>query len=279
MPDKCHLLCLPTEMRIQIYKYLIPEKHTFILTHEDGRTVAVNDCHHNNWRSRECISTALFCVSKQIYRETRELLFGPNTFVLRAGVWVETVLNGHAFRSDVIGLSRARSIFTVATLQRIQHLEIQIYLTNHIRGLSYKRIHGWLCELASAFEQGHSLKTLKVRCILGTYQFRWPGGWKYCINESELMARPFILETLVPLSGIKNVTIEGVDPVFAAKLGRFMMVSEKRKLKELDYPKLQYKRRKVNTVRHVQHVKMTTRKYYDPQYDWDEVEANSVKTE
>ena len=93
------------------------------------------------------------------------------------------------------------------------------------------------------------------------------------------MARPFILETLVPLSGIKNVTIEGVDPVFAAKLGHFMMVSEKRKLKELDYPELQYKRRKVNTVRRVQHVKMTTRKYYDPQYDWDEVEANSAKTE
>ena len=87
------------------------------------------------------------------------------------------------------------------------------------------------------------------------------------------MERPYILEAFVPLSGIENVTIEGVDRLFAAKLRNVMMDNKKKKLKELNYPVLQFKRRKVNTQRYVQDVKMTTRKYYDQQYDWDEVEA------
>jgi hypothetical protein len=97
----------------------------------------------------------------------------------------------------------------------------------------------------------------------------------YCLKKGELSPQPYILEALVPLSGIKNVTIEGVDPVFAAKLGCVMMESKKRKLKKLNYPEFQYKNRKRHRA---QHVKRTKRKYYDRQYDWDEVEAKPAMT-
>jgi len=278
MPGECHWSRLPTEIRIQIYKYLIPEKHTFIIFHYYGLKVIPKGCHHNNNRVGECITTALFYVSKQIYRETRHLLFAANTFVFRVGVWNGYVLDDYTFRATSFRKSTALSnvlrLLTVETLQSIQHLEIEIYLTCDVAGWTFKRIYNWICKLTSALEQRHSLKTLKIHCIVGEY---WRGNegisWKTFLNEKKLMERPYILEAFVPLSGIENVTIEGVDRLFAAKLRNVMMDNKKKKLKELNYPVLQFKRRKVNTQRYVQDVKMTTRKYYDQQYDWDEVEA------
>lgn len=275
MPNESHWSRLSTEIRFQIYKYLVPEKHMFILTHENGRTVVAEDCHHNQTPARKCIQTALFYVSKQISRETRELLFAANTFVLCAGAWMVGAWVSNFLDPTFlpnVGLSQARSVFTVATLRCIQHLEIRMYLTKVVPRQNYMCIYGWLRGLAPALRRGKSLKTLNIRCILGVYSCDRQAFLSYRLKEGELTPQPYILEALVPLSGIKNVTIEGVDPVFAAKLRSVMMESKKRKLKELNYPEFQYKRPRM------QRVKRTKKKYYDPQYDWDDVETKPAVT-
>jgi len=280
MLDASHWSRLPTEIRLQIYKFLVPENYTFKLTYENGRAVVAEDCHHNQTPVRKCIQTALFYVSKQISRESRELLFSVNTFVLCAGAWemrpsTSTSLAPTFQVPPDVGLSQARSVFTVATLQSIQHLEIHISLTKVVTRQNYECIYGWLRGLASALKQSNSLKTLNARCILGIYSYNRQGFLIYCLKEGGLLPQPYILEALVPLSGIKNVTIEGVDPAFATKLGCVMMESKKRKLKKLNYPEFQYKSRKRHCT---QQVKRTKRKYYDRQYDWDEVEAKPAIT-
>ena len=257
MAIKCYWSRLPTEIRFQIYRYLVPEKHKFIITHDEDQSIVPMDCYRKNRRVGECIPTSLFYVSKQIYHETRDLLFSTNTFIFRASVWVGRLWDSNVSNRNIVHVSQFQRFLTFETLQNIQRLEIQIHFTTYVRGPSFKRIYDWMCELTSVLEKRHSLKTFKVRCF----------------NGRQLMPRQYILEALVPLSGIKNVDIHGVDPVFAAKLRSVMMKTEPRKLKELEYPELHYKRRKLNTVRYVQHVKTTTRKYYDQKYDWDEVEV------
>src|SRR5215470_14848096 len=125
MPSGCHWSRLPTEIRIQIYKYLVPEKHAFIIAYEERRVIVAKDHHQKNKRVSECIATALFYVNKQISHETRELLFAANTFVLRAGVWVGDL--GYSLYVDhSVGLCQVIRVLTVETLLSIRHLKIQI---------------------------------------------------------------------------------------------------------------------------------------------------------
>lgn len=271
MPGEYYWPRLPTEIRIQIYKYLLPEKHTFIIVHNKSRPVLIKGCYHNNKRVGECIPTALFYISKQISGEIRDLLFASNTFALHAGIFVEDLSEGCIVRYNYsVGVSQFLKVLTLETLRSIQHLEILIHSTRTTTGPNFKRIYDWMCKLTSVLEQQHSLKTLNVRCLYSENPWQID-SWEP--NGSVLMPRPYILEALVPLFGIKNVTFEGVDQVFAAKLRSVMMDCKPRKLRELNYPEIHYKRRKVNSVRYVQDIKSTTRKYYDQHYDWDEVEV------
>jgi len=188
MLDASHWSRLPTEIRLQIYKFLVPENYTFKLTYENGRAVVAEDCHHNQTPVRKCIQTALFYVSKQISRESRELLFSVNTFVLCAGAWemrpsTSTSLAPTFQVPPDVGLSQARSVFTVATLQSIQHLEIHISLTKVVTRQNYECIYGWLRGLASALKQSNSLKTLNARCILGIFSYNRQGFLIFFLKE------------------------------------------------------------------------------------------------
>jgi hypothetical protein len=311
------LLCLPTEIRLEIYAYLLPTNKSiniipnptctlgshalpnrYLISYfwNDSRRYAVDPSQKDL-----AVTLPLLSVCKIVYAEACSVLYGKNDFTFSMGhLPFATSLSGD---NEIFGDGFSAAIAPgVAKWMRHVGIDVRIMDSGFVgskrkgkkmcaeSGRDYSRIRAWMERLERTFgnAEQRSLVSLSVTCVKGTFEGRdYIGGQILTFTPRERRDGPSVergnfLEPLSGIRGLRSVTIEGVDDVFKERLVNVMLGSESRTLKRKSYATTIYqkkvmKRRKGMDKKATLEIVRSEKKFYDPIFNWDDIELERVQ--
>jgi hypothetical protein len=263
---KCHLVQLPTELRLQIYQHLIPTNRTINFRGGANRlSRRMNELETSKPEDsrgyfvvpaqRELeICLSLFYANRMVYNELMDILYGENKFVFHLG---EMLIENRHFRTysttwgNPFGLAFGGGVSAVRWLKQcdiVVHFSYGDKMDDKLRR--------YMDGFATAFLDAQYPCRLRKLSVLfsGSTMGRLIGKGHY------------MLEPLARLRGLESVVIDTMDESFSRKLQSVMMGGKERELRLLEYGKQVYKRKKVKGGKMT--VTRSMRKYYDPIFDW-----------
>ena len=199
----------------------------------------------------------LLCVNKQIHFEAARVLYGSNEFIVPIGI---NCLNWFKFYDNFRDPIESFVDLPCHYLKMVRKCELRIRLPPLMMKdckKAYLQAKSRLEKFADAMKgQDHSLK--KLRIIL----FGWSDRRKDFVHKIPRLQN--VLEPLGAVNGISDVTIEGVEPDFMAKL-KNALTGNKIACSPIE-EKYGTRKVKVRGRKRIQSYKLS--RYYDPKYNW-----------
>jgi hypothetical protein len=285
---------LPIELRLEIYRFLIPSDRTIAFTPshvprgDDYRTPPAYNAKVEDDKSfffnsnptpvKLFISTNLFLVNRQIYREASDILYHENIFRFTI-THAPARMYGCCIRVGPYepNLGRKFPMLQPSAASRIKRMDLCVSGDLQDRRVVIHR-RKWLTTVASNLtEAGNQLERLKVtltnsnRKALGFVPNRMFVPMVYPVTKAPIEEGRYVLEPLVKVQGVKNVVIEGeFRDCFPIKLARVM------ESRDISLPEVKYEDKIVWRRRYGQKKKfkraLPGRAWFEPIYDWNVVQ-------
>jgi hypothetical protein len=286
-------LSLPAEVRLEIYRYLIPHDRfiTFRPSHvlrSNGYAVppAYNAKLDDNPSPmynmlpvprKLSVSTNLFLVNRQIFQEASDILYHENTFRFVI-THAPARIHGCCLRVEAYepNLAREFPMLQPSVAGRIRRMDLYVAGDLETR-LTNRNLNKWLTKVASNLtEEGNQLEYLKVTLLNSKFDRSAYSGRNSGVQiadadrKNPIRKGQYVLEPLVELRQTKNVVIEGefLD-CFPSKLARVM------ESRDITLPIVEYEDKIVWKRRHGQKKKSKStipgKEWFEPAYDWSAV--------
>ncbi|KAF2804156.1 uncharacterized protein BDZ99DRAFT_153677 [Mytilinidion resinicola] len=275
---------LPTELRLKIFRYVLPH-HCVI---EIGpRTLKPYLA--RSPRTPSCMirmrltqlptdlnaSRNILAVCKSFRAEAGDILYGENTFRF-------------VVSRDMLGANNIENPFTWVpdgVLSQMRKCEILISEVLE-RPAVYRRVRRWLERMVQRMGEDYALQRLKVELLKGRlvpwgHAFNMRGGTVQRFRPSARVegsnGYQFVLEPLARLREVRDVRIQGhVDEGFKGMIQEVMgMERTWDGLNARVYPEKVVLRKKKAGVKKT-YQKMSTKKFWQPEYDWGVVGEDEI---
>jgi len=216
---KALLLCIPPELRLQIYKYLFPANTKFLFV--DGTPI-------RQWPPFPGFGLISTC--KQLHTEVEDYFYGHNT--LRFKITDMLFFADRKFKKvvgiDTTGNPRILSPLTLNTARRVRSLELDVSLGvgSFDFLLSVRKQFRLFVRLIS--ENG---KPISLRSVSISIRLAWPSAQLLSIEHTQISDWIYhigfaSIEPLAGLYGLEQVEIRGnVQPELKNKL-KYVMTRE-----------------------------------------------------
>lgn len=281
-PPAFRFFDLPTELRMKVYRYLLPH----------GQTIEIGpqtiQAYYSPMGSPRCrlrlrlkkrppeLQNArnILSTCRRFRDEASDVLYGENVF------WFELSQNG----MGTAGLGNNLRWVPAAVLRRIWKCHIEVREELH-RPHTFRRVRGWLRSAVDRLGDAHALRQLTVHVQTGDFVLEDPTflsiqnlrfqTFKPWAKAEVAKGYQFVLEPLARLRGISDVRITGhVDEGLAKTVGEVMG-------KEIGWDRLvrrSYKQHKVlKKKKHAARrtsMLVSTKKFWQPELDWGVVGEN-----
>ncbi|KAF2637629.1 hypothetical protein P280DRAFT_483038 [Massarina eburnea CBS 473.64] len=215
-------------------------------------------------------SLSLFLISKTIAQEALPILYGENEFTFNIASWSypKNSLSSPLIFGPLGEPHRLHLIRNLRNIQIIFLVEMHRF-PDHWTVARYRgRIEHFIKVLKQHVDdenQKSLLKTLRIK-------FCPPSTLMLHEHRSYVM---YPLEALISMSGIENVSVEGVEDWFAKCL-EMCIKGQGGDVKEIKWPMVRKKTRKAD-MHGSKNMYVTTRKWFQPELDWAEfAERNGI---
>ncbi|KAF2494954.1 hypothetical protein BU16DRAFT_590208 [Lophium mytilinum] len=276
------MMRLPTELRRQIIKEIIPRNDTFRIAvsyDKDGLFHCTLPELERHERKRTNLRNVLGLrlINHTLYDEFTEEFFGANNFtfkLLPSRKWKYSAPNFEA-NNTWISSCVAQSLKTCD----LNVLEMDWETSRFKDEKSFNGTRNWFAKFAAAMGTGHRLKKLYIDCNWARGLNTGPNGecWTETIDV------PFFLEPVASLYGINAVGIRfshhdefyggsgGVPSGFAAQLQDILMGTSKSQIRLARYGENVMVKQPTGDGAAVLSSKISKR-YWEPEFEWTEDE-------
>lgn len=281
-PPALQFFDLPTELRMKVFRYLLPHGQTIEIGPQTIRAYySPMGSPHCRLRlrltqrppelqnARNILSTC-----RRFRDEASDVLYGENVFRFELS----------RDRMGTVGLGNNLRWVPAAVLRRIWKCHIVVREELH-RPHTFRRVRGWLKSAVDRLGDAHALRELHIDVQTGDFVLETPiflsvqnlrrQTFEPWTKAEVAKGYQFVLEPLAQLRGINNVQITGhVDEGLAKTVGEVMG-------KEIGWNRLvrrSYKQHKVlKKKKHAARrtsMLVSTKKFWQPELDWGVVGEN-----
>lgn len=293
---------LPTELRLKILNYLVPNNTNIFFdfavgtSRKDGRSIVLSLLKEREprWDS----ISALLLLNRQITEEVHHLYYRTNTFILSLRLEIEEVHNAYLdeLRKDSnVDLLRCQDLSLTQFLPvewslskafgpsvKCVRIVVGSLLWEEVR--TYKATREYVELFVQACNVGgaeKSLESLRVEYADEMVQEDFYFDQDDALNvRKPLKNTPYVMEPLVELGGVPTCEVVGLPAEdgfeeFGQKLAGVLREGMGSEMVKKEYEDVTYFREA--GVGHGKRQKMsrTTKQYYDSEYDWDLIELES----
>lgn len=273
-------LDLPSELRLEVYRYLMPYQMKFyfnatnaygpVLHPPPKRPRSENSRKRsrggktNTTRTTHSTHTTLFLVNKFVCNEVRGVLYGDNTFVFNIDA---SAHRPHSMRSPEI-FGPFQFAERMPLLREFRSLELSVTVTDltHWAVLRHRARLEYFVSVLKEHSDDETQKSLLKKLVVNfvvAHRFDMFGP---VIENSTRYG----LEGLTSLRGIDEVEVAGAIPDWFSQCLKLRIQGKGGDLHLIDYPDVEVRKRVNLTSKRWKKAFQTTKKWYDPKYNWKE---------
>lgn len=307
-PDPFPFMDLPAEMRLRVYRELMPPKNTIHLLETQGRTGPVFRqmliAGHLFDYLNHPTNAAILQVSRTIYQEAKPVLYGENRFVFHAPKLDYDCISDldHAlyaskrrrpsygteidYKEDLQGIPLFWQM-NGSLMPFIRRCEFRVWLPSDTETGGYNLIRAWIKQAASLVGSQHNLLEIRVRLCDESCLDRSAGTNCLCRYENALDPKPvldgdyrntpsygtshqYILEPFHKINAVPKVIIDGdVSKEFASQLAGVMESSTPTVMKRQRQRRLVLAQESWPKGKLLIHHHGEDDDYNDPEFTWD----------